>query len=372
MKTRIPLSTPTMNGTEMSFIQEAFDTNWIAPLGPHVDAFEREIADYIGGTHAAALSSGTAAIHLALKAAGVGPGDVVLCQDLTFAASCNPIMYEKAVPVFIDSERQSWNMYPKALEAAFAKYPHTKAVIAVNLYGTPAKLDAIAEICRAHGAVLIEDAAESLGSTLHAKQTGGFGDIGILSFNGNKIITTSGGGMLLCNDESIVKKAKFWATQARDAARHYQHSELGYNYRMSNICAGIGRGQLTTLDLRIAQKTNIYNTYAAAFNKHDQISMNPVPTNCKSNYWLSCIILEDGSPVTPTDILERLEQENIEGRPIWKPMSLQPYYRHCDFITSEPTSVGHDIFARGLCLPSDVKMTGKQQNLVCDIILDMF
>ena len=319
-----------------------------------------------------ALSSGTAAIHLALKAAGVGPGDIVFCTDLTFVATCNPIMYEKAILVFIDSERESWNICPKALEAAFAKYPHAKAVIAVNLYGTPAKLDTIAEICRIYGIPLIEDAAESLGSTLNERQTGSFGNIGILSFNGNKIITTSGGGMLLCDDEQIVKKVKFWATQARDTARHYQHSELGYNYRMSNICAGIGRGQLSTLDLRISQKTNIYNIYAAAFNRHGWIQMNPIPSNCRSNYWLSCITLDNSCPVTPLDILKRLEQENIEARHIWKPMSLQPYYQNYDFISLESTAVGHDIFARGLCLPSDVKMTEKEQDLVCDIILDMF
>ena len=372
MKRRIPLSTPTMNGTEISFVQEAFDTNWIAPLGPHVDAFERETAETIGVSHAAALSSGTAAIHLALKAVGVGSGDIVFCTDLTFAATCNPIKYEKAIPVFIDSERDSWNMCPKALEMAFSKYPRAKAVIVVNLYGTPAKLDKIAEICSTHNVPLIEDAAESLGSTLNDKQTGSFGDIGILSFNGNKIITTSGGGMLLCNDEKIVRKVKFWATQARDAARHYQHSELGYNYRMSNICAGVGRGQLGTLDLRVSQKTKIYNTYATTFGKHKWIRMNPVPADCKSNYWLSCITLENGCPITPLDIAVRLEQENIETRPIWKPMSMQPYYQDCDFIAAEPTAVSHDIFARGLCLPSDVKMTEEEQNLVCSMILDMF
>jgi len=356
----------------MSFVQDAFDTNWIAPLGPHVDAFEKETAEIVSVSHAAALSSGTAAIHLALKAVGVCPGDIVLCSDMTFVASCNPIMYEKASPVLIDSEYKSWNMCPKALEAALTKYPEAKAVIVVNLYGTPAQLDTIAAICRAHSVPLIEDAAESLGSTLSGKQTGGFGDIGILSFNGNKIITTSGGGMLLCDDEAVVKKARFWATQARDPARHYQHSELGYNYRMSNICAAIGRGQLDTLGLRVEQKTNIYRAYKSAFQNHPWIRMNPVPTGYTSNYWLSCITLEKDSLITPLDIMERLERENIESRPIWKPMSLQPYYQGSDFISTTSTAASHDIFARGLCLPSDVKMTQEEQTLVCDLILEMF
>ena len=369
---KIPLSTPTMNGTELALVQEAFDTNWVAPLGPHVNAFEKELAGYVGVSHAAALSAGTAAMHLALKAVGVGSGDIVFCSDKTFAATCNPIKYENAVPVFIDSEADSWNMCPKALEAAFAKYPQVKAVIVVNLYGTPAQLDVLADICRAHGVPLIEDAAESLGSTINGKQTGSFGYISILSFNGNKIITTSGGGMLLCDDEEVTKKVTFWATQARDNARHYQHTELGYNYRMSNICAAIGRGQLTTLDLRISQKTAIYNTYAAAFKGHEWIRMNPVPDNCVSNYWLSCMTLEHGCPVTPLEIMEHLEKENVETRPTWKPMSLQPYYQTCDFITTTPVAVGHDIFARGLCLPSDVKMTLEEQTRVCDIILNMF
>jgi len=372
MNKKIPLSTPTLNGTELALVQEAFDANWVAPLGPHVDAFEREVARLIGMSHAAALSSGTAAIHLALKAAGVGMGDIVFCSDLTFAASCNPIMYEKATPIFIDSEHTSWNMCPDALESAFAKYPNAKAVIVVNLYGTPAQLDVIAGICHRHGAALIEDAAESLGSTLNGKQTGGFADIGILSFNGNKIITTSGGGMLLCNDEEIVKKTKFWATQSRDPARHYQHSELGYNYRLSNICAAIGRAQLTTLDERIRQKTNIFKSYEAAFKNHEWIRMMPIPSICIPNYWLSCITLESGCPVTPIQIMEHLEQQNIETRPIWKPMSLQPYYRDCNFVSITLPAVGHDIYNRGLCLPSDVKMTSAEQAIVCDLIMDLF
>lgn len=369
MNKRIPLSTPTSNGSELDFIKEAFDTNWIAPLGPHVDSFECEVAAVVGVSFGAALSSGTAAIHLALKAAGVKPGDVVLCQDNTFAATCNPIMYEHGKAVFVDSERRSLNICPDALEKAFKKYKNAKAVLAVNLYGTPAEYERICEICERFGVVLIEDAAESLGSTLNGKQTAGFGHISILSFNGNKIITTSGGGMLLSNDKDIIKKVKFWATQARDPARHYEHSELGYNYRMSNVCAGIGRGQLLSLNDRIARKTSIYKEYARAFNSCKYIKMNPVPETCVSNYWLSCIILEDGCPVTPEEILIRLESENIEARPMWKPMHLQPYYKDCDFIKIEPEAVSADIFMRGLCLPSDVKMTEEEQKRVTSIIL---
>lgn len=372
MSRTIPLSTPAMNGTEIDYIREAFDTNWVAPLGPNVDAFEKEIAEKTGVLHAAALSSGTAAIHLALKAVGIKSGDMVFCSDMTFSATCNPIKYENAVPVFIDSEYESWNMCPKALEKAFSRYPGVKAVITVNLYGTPAKLDEIARICAAHNVPLIEDAAESLGSTLQGKQTGSFGYMGVLSFNGNKIITTSGGGMLLCDDEDKIKKVKFWATQARDPARHYQHSELGYNYRMSNICAGIGRGQLTTLDLRITQKTGIYNAYKKAFADNEFIRMNPLLADCKANHWLSCITLEKESPVAAIEIMERLEKENIETRPIWKPMSMQPFYAGCDFIAASSDPVDADIFSRGLCLPSDVKMTAEEQNKVCDLILDMF
>jgi len=367
----IPLSTPTMNGSEIDYIREAFDTNWVAPLGPHVDAFEREISDYVGISHAAALSSGTAAIHLALKAVGVTSGDIIFCSDLTFAATCNPIKYEHAVPVFIDSEPESWNMCPKALDAAFQKYPDVKAVIVVNLYGTPAKLDVISDICNKHSVPMIEDAAESLGATLSGRQTGSFGYIGILSFNGNKIITTSGGGALLCDDETIIKKARFWATQSRDSARHYQHSELGYNYRMSNICAGIGLGQLNTLDLRVRQKTDIYCRYSAALREKPYIRMNPVPDDCRANHWLSCMTLEQGAPITTLQIMERLEKDSIETRPLWKPMSMQPYYSECDFITVTDQAVSESLFLRGLCLPSDVKMTETEQNRVCDIILSM-
>ncbi|MCL2365835.1 MAG: aminotransferase class I/II-fold pyridoxal phosphate-dependent enzyme [Oscillospiraceae bacterium] len=368
----IALSTPTMNGTELQYIHEAFETNWIAPLGPNVDAFEQALATYIGTSHVAALSSGTAAIHLALRALGVTDGDIVFCSDMTFAATCNPIKYERAVPVFIDSECNSWNMCPESLELAFAKYPQVKAVIVVNLYGTPAKLDEIASICQRHNTPLIEDAAESLGSTLNGVQTSRFGRIGILSFNGNKIITTSGGGALVCDDENIITKVRSWSNQSRDPARHYQHSELGYNYRMSNICAGIGRGQLTTLDLRITQKTDIYRRYKEAFSRCAFIAMNPIPDNCVANHWLSCITLYDDCPVSVIEIIERLEKERMECRPLWKPMSLQPYYEGCDFVSVSERAVSHDLFSRGLCLPSDVKMTMEEQAGVCRLISAQF
>ena len=365
----IPLSTPTMNGTELQFVTEAIESNWVAPLGPHVDAFERELGACVGVAHVAALSSGTAAIHLALKAVGVSDGDVVFCSDLTFAASCNPIRYERAIPVLIDSEPFSWNMCPKALELAFRKYPGVKAVIVVNLYGTPAKLDVIADLCARFNVPLIEDAAESLGSSFGGRQTGSFGYIGILSFNGNKIITTSGGGALLCDDEDVVKRVRFWSTQSRDPARHYQHSELGFNYRMSNICAGIGRGQLSTLDLRVEQKTEIYRRYLYAFGGSEFLRLNPVPEGCRANHWLSCLTLDDGCPVSAVDVMVCLESERIESRPLWKPMSLQPYYSGCDFVCVSDPPVGHDLFSRGLCLPSDVKMTPEEQARVCSLVL---
>ncbi|MCL2392562.1 MAG: aminotransferase class I/II-fold pyridoxal phosphate-dependent enzyme [Oscillospiraceae bacterium] len=364
----IPLSNPALNGTEMMYIQEAFDTNWVAPIGPNVDEFEKELAAYIGASHVAALSSGTAAIHLSLKALGISNGDIVFCSDMTFAATCNPIKYERATPVFIDSEPDSWNMCPEALELAFKKYPDVKAVIVVNLYGTPAKFDQITEICDRYNVPIIEDAAESLGSTFEGKQTGRFGYIGILSFNGNKIITTSGGGALICAHEDIIKKSKFWSTQSRDPARHYQHSELGYNYRMSNICAGIGRGQLNTLDLRVSQKTGIYSRYAALLGGNEFIRMNPVPSNCKANHWLSCLTLENGCPITAVEIMEQLEQERIETRPLWKPMSLQPFYADCDSVSVTTIPVCHDLFSRGMCLPSDVNMTASEQDRVCELI----
>lgn len=373
MNKRIYLSSPTMHGEEQRYIQEAFDTNWVAPLGENVNEFEKELAAYVGVSHAAALSAGTAALHLAMKLAGVGEGDVVFCSDLTFAATVNPVSYEKGVQVFVDSEEESWNMDPKALEKAFEKYPNPKAVVLVNLYGTPAKLDEIREICSAHQVPLIEDAAESLGAVYHGKQTGSFGKYGVFSFNGNKIITTSGGGMLVSEDGEAVEKARFWATQSRDPARHYQHSEIGYNYRMSNIVAGIGRGQLKSLDLHIQKKKAIYETYRQAFASIPEIRMNPYLPGSTPNFWLSCITIDPASRVTPLDVMEALERENIESRPIWKPMHMQPVFAKNDFIqVTGGVPVGERVFERGLCLPSDVKNTEEDMDRIIGIVKGLF
>lgn len=372
-KKRIYLSSPTMHGDEQRFVQEAFDTNWVAPLGPNVNAFEKEIAEYTGISHASALSAGTAAIHLALRILGIGEGDVVFVPSLTFSATVNPVVYEKAVPVFIDSERDTWNMSPKALEKAFQKYPNAKAVIAVHLYGTPAKLDELLAICKEHNVPLIEDAAESLGSTYRGKHTGTFGKIGIYSFNGNKIITTSGGGMLVSEEEEITKQATFLATQARDPARHYQHSQIGFNYRMSNVTAGIGRGQLLHMEEHKALKKVIYQRYKEAFSDIPQITMNPLNACGDANNWLSCITIAQGCKVTPDMVMDALAEENIETRPIWKPLHLQPVFADCDFIReNEAECVSEDIFNRGLCLPSDIKNTDEDMELIIDTIKKLF
>lgn len=377
-KKKIYLSSPTMNGQEMNFIQEAFDTNWVAPLGKNVDEFELEMAAYVGSKHAAALSAGTAALHLAVKLAGIRSGDVVLSSSLTFAATCNPVTYEGGKLVFIDSEKDTWNMSPEALEEGFRKHPETKAVLLAHLYGTPAKVDEIMEICGRHGAVLIEDAAEALGSTYKGRGCGTFGKFGILSFNGNKIITTSGGGMLLSDDEEVIKKSRFLATQAREPARHYEHKEIGYNYRMSNIVAGIGRGQLLTLNAYKEKKQNIYHRYKESFADISMIRMNPMNSDGEANNWLSCMTLNQdciSSGITPLRIMEKLEKENIETRPIWKPMNLQPVYGKNDFIQVENVngvSVGEDIFNRGICLPSDVKNTDEDMERIVKLIRELF
>ncbi len=362
---KIWLSSPHMSdeGYEMQFIREAFESNWIAPLGKNVDEFERELAAKIGAKCAAALSSGTAAVHMALKAVGVDKGDIVFCPSLTFSATANPIVYQNAIPVFIDSDLQTWNMDPNALERAFAKYPKVKAVLVVHLYGLSADMDRITEICRRHNVPLIEDAAESLGTKYKGKSTGTIGDFGIFSFNGNKIITTSGGGMLVSDNEERIAKVRFWATQARDKARHYQHSELGYNYRMSNIVAGIGRGQLKVLDERVKKKQYIFNYYKKALAHLDGVQFMPINEWNEPNCWLSCITVR--GRVKPLDIMEALEKENIESRPIWKPMHLQPYYKDCDFVGS---GVSADIFENGVCLPSDTKMTDDDLERVCGIV----
>ena len=374
MDKKVFLASPHMSkeGYEQEYVKEAFDTNWIAPLGANVDNFEKELAEYVGAGHAAALSSGTAAIHMGLQALGVQKGDIVFCQALTFSASANPIVYEEATPVFIDSEYETWNMDPKALEKAFEKYT-PKAVVVVHLYGIPAKMDEIMRICQKHNVPILEDAAESLGATINGKQTGTFGKFGAFSFNGNKIITTSGGGMLVSDDEERIAKVRFWATQSREKFRYYEHKEIGYNYRLSNISAGIGRGQLKVLDERIAEKTNIHNTYKEGFKNIKEIQMQPYMQNSKPNFWLSAIILEKDSKVTPLQIIEALEKENIESRPIWKPMQLQPVFADRDFITlNESGSVSEDIFSRGVCLPSDTKMTREEQSKVIEIIKGLF
>lgn len=378
-KQRIYLSSPTMHGDEQHFIQEAFDTNWVAPLGKNVDEFEREAAAYLGAPYALALDSGTSALHLAVKLCGIGRDDVVLCSDLTFAATVNPVSYEAGVQVFVDAERDTWNMDPAALETALRKYdgstpqrPKAKAVLLVHLYGTPAKLDEILALCEAYQVPLIEDAAESFSATYKGRQTGTFGRYGIISFNGNKIITTSGGGMLFSEDQEAIQKARFWATQARDTAPWYQHSEIGYNYRMSNVVAGIGRGQLLWLEEHKRLKTEIYSRYQEGFASLP-ISMNPyLKDETSPNFWLSCLLIGEGCPVTPDDIRLALEAENIESRPLWKPMHLQPVYADRDFITADGQDVGGDLFSRGLCLPSDIKMTVQEQRKVMDIVISCF
>ncbi|MDY0278112.1 MAG: DegT/DnrJ/EryC1/StrS family aminotransferase [Acholeplasma sp.] len=369
MNKRILLSSPHMSdeGYEQQYVKEAFDTNWIAPLGPNVTEFENEIAAKVGIGHAAALVSGTAAIQMALKAAGVKQGDIVLCQSLTFSATANPIIYENAIPVFIDSDYETWNMSPKYLEEALIKYPNAKAVLVVHLYGLSADMDKIVNLCKKYNITLIEDAAESLGTTYKGKYTGTFGDYGIYSFNGNKIITTSGGGMLVSNNEERIQKVRFWSTQARDKARHYQHSELGFNYRMSNVVAGIGRGQLKVLDQRIEKKRQIYEYYKKSLNWIKEIQFMPMNTWNYSNCWLSSMTIT-GS-VCPLDIILELEKHNIESRPVWKPMHMQPFFEKYDFIGS---NVSENIFYTGLCLPCDTKMTITDQKLVIKIIEGVF
>ncbi|MBE6619161.1 MAG: aminotransferase class V-fold PLP-dependent enzyme [Ruminococcaceae bacterium] len=386
---KIWLSSPTMHGEEIQFVQKAFDTNWVSTVGENINELEAGIAREIGCKYAVALASGTSAIHLAVKLAGVKQGDKVFCTDTTFAATVNPVCYEKGEPVFIDMERGSWNMDPTALEKAFEMYPETKVVIVVNLYGVPAKLDEIKRICDKNGAILIEDAAESLGATYKGAQTGTFGKYNAISFNGNKIITTSGGGMLLTDDENAAITARKWSTQSRENAPWYQHKDLGYNYRMSNILAGVGRGQLLHLKEHIAQKKAIYMRYKEGF-KDLPVTMNPYDeTVCEPNFWLSCMLInkdamceqkrsdtkasyvKESGKSCPTEILETLAKYNAEGRPIWKPMHLQEIFKDSKFVSAEG-DVGADIFERGLCLPSDNKMTPEEQDIIIEIIKRCF
>ncbi|MBS7344075.1 MAG: aminotransferase class I/II-fold pyridoxal phosphate-dependent enzyme [Caryophanon sp.] len=374
MTDRILLSSPHMGGTEQKYVQEAFDTNWIAPLGANVNGFEQELAEYVGVKAASATSAGTAAIHLALDLLGVQAGDTVFCSTLTFIASANPILYLGAKPVFIDSEDTTWNMSPQALEKAFeeAKATNTmpKAVVVVNLYGQSARMDEILTICNRYGVPVVEDAAESLGSTYKGKHSGTFGKFGIYSFNGNKIITTSGGGMLVSDDEELIQQSRFKATQARDEAKHYQHSVVGYNYRMSNIVAGIGRGQLEVLNDRVAKKREIFNTYEEALQGIDGLTMMPELEGTFSNRWLSTLTLDPQKvSVTPYALIDALDAANIEARPVWKPLHMQPLFEGCKFFAhSDDDIVSERLFAQGICLPSDTKMTAEQQQSVIDVI----
>ena len=375
MYKRIMLATPTMHSEELEFVHEAFDKNWIAPLGFNCDNFEHEMSRYLvkdgGKIYSLALCSGTAALHLAIKLAGVRPGDTVFCSDMTFAATVNPVSYEGGIQVFIDSERETWNMDPVALEKAFQKYPKTRVVVLAHLYGTPAKMDEIMDVCNKHNAILIEDAAESLSATYKGKQTGTFGNYSAISFNGNKIITTSGGGMLLTDDEKAREKAFFWATQSREKVAWYQHKEIGYNYRMSNVVAGIGRGQLIHIEEHRTKKEEIFRRYEKGF-RGLPVALNPYLNCSKPNFWLSCITINEGCSIKPIDIYEKLNEFNIETRPIWKPMHMQPVFKNNDFIKLQEKSVGADVFSRGLCLPSDIKMTETEQEYVIEKIRSLF
>ena len=369
MEKRILLSSPHMSdeGYELEYIHDAFSKNWIAPLGENVNEFEKAMGSYMGTTYPVALSAGTAALHLSMILAGIKPGDKVFCQSLTFSASANPVTYVGAEPVFIDSDYATWNMDPAALERAFEIYGKPAAVVVVHLYGNPARMDEIVSICNKHNVPLIEDAAEALGSEYRGAKCGTFGRFGILSFNGNKIITTSGGGMLLCQEESDAKHALKLATQAREPFPWYQHQEIGFNYRLSNISAGVGRGQMKILPDRVEQKRAIYERYAR--NLADlPVTFQPEMAGTKSNRWLTSILLDVGCGVTPTQLLEALSAENMEGRHLWKPMHKQPVFAGNAYVMAGEKSVSDDMFARGVCLPSDTKMTMEDVDRVCDVI----
>lgn len=410
-ESKVWLSSPTMHGEELEYVKQAYESNWMSTVGENINEVERLAREYVGRKHAVALSSGTAALHMAVKLAGVKPSDEVLCSDMTFAATVNPVMYEGGIPVFVDSEFDTWNMDPVALEKAFELHPSAKVVMLAHLYGTPAKCKEIRRICDEHGAILIEDAAESLGATYLGDQTGTFGDYSVVSFNGNKIITGSSGGVLLTDDGDAADKARKWSTQSREAAPWYQHEELGYNYRMSNVIAGVVRGQFPHLEEHIAQKREIWARYCNAFSDLP-VSMNPFDeSTCEPNYWLSCLIVDreamakqvrgehealyvpESGKSCPTEILEAISALNAEGRPIWKPMHLQPIYRMNSFVTREgngraktnayiaggaiagdgfPLDAGADVFHRGLCLPSDNKMEPWQQDCIIEAVRRCF
>ena len=388
---KIWLSSPTMHREEQTYVQEAFDTNWVSTVGENLNQLEKGIRDYVGCQYSVALSAGTAALHMAVKLAGIEQGDIVFCSDMTFSATVNPVAYEKGKLVFIDCEKDTWNMDPEALEKAFSLYPKGKAVIVANLYGTPAKLDKIKEICNRHHAIFIEDAAESLGATYRGAQTGTFGTYNAISFNGNKIITTSGGGMLLTDEKVAAERVRKWSTQSREHAPWYQHRELGYNYRMSNVVAGIGRGQLLHLQEHIAKKKEIYQRYQKGF-ADIPVQMNPyIEGIMEPNFWLSCILIEkeamckqnrtsdtctyvsEAGKSCPDEIREKLAEYNVESRPIWKPMHMQPVFQDCGYVTVKSgVSVDEEIFQRGLCLPSDIKMTAEEQERIIALVKDCF
>ncbi|WP_373117253.1 DegT/DnrJ/EryC1/StrS family aminotransferase [Holdemania massiliensis] len=410
-KEKVWLSSPTMHGEELKYMQEAYEKNWMSTVGENINIVEQLACEKVGCRYAVALSAGTAALHMAVKLAGVKPGEKVFCSDLTFDATVNPVVYEGGVPVFIDTEYETWNMDPVALEKAFEIYPEVRVVVVAHLYGTPGKVNEIKAICKKHKAIMIEDAAESLGATYQGIQTGTFGTYNCISFNGNKIITGSSGGMLLTDDLEAANKVRKWSTQSRENAPWYQHEELGYNYRMSNVIAGVVRGQFPYLEDHIAQKKGIYKRYEEGL-KDLPVTMNPYDTkNSEPNFWLSCMLINpeamckqmrgeqealyvsEPGKSCPTEILETLAKYNAEGRPIWKPMHMQPMYRMNGFITREgngraktnayiqggmlgkdgkPLDVGMDIFERGLCLPSDNKMTVEEQDKVIEIIRTCF
>ena len=408
---KVWLASPTMHGEELTYMEEAFRTNWMSTVGMNINEAERMVCEKVGCKYAVALTCGTAALHMAVKLAGVKPGDKVFASDMTFDATVNPIVYEGGVPVFIDTEYDTWNMDPVALEKAFEIYPEVKVVMVAHLYGTPGKIDELKAVCDAHGAVMIEDAAESLGATYKGVQTGSFGKFGVISFNGNKIITGSSGGMLLTDDEEAANKVRKWSTQSRENAPWYQHEELGYNYRMSNVIAGVVRGQLPYLEEHVARKKAIYERYKEGF-RDLPVTMNPYDAeNCEPNFWLSCLLIDEAAmckqvrsecealyisesgKTCPTEILDTLAKYNAEGRPIWKPMHMQPIYRMNGFVTREgdgraktnayiaggskgadgkPLDVGMDIFHRGLCLPSDIKMSAQEQDLIIEMVRACF
>lgn len=403
-ESKVWLASPTMHGEELKYMTEAYETNWMSTVGKNINEVERITAEKIGVKYAVALSAGTAALHLAMKLAGIKPGDKVFCSDMTFDATVNPVVYEGGVPVFIDTERDTWNMDPVALEKAFEIYPEVKVVVVAHLYGTPGKIDEIKAVADKHGAIIVEDAAESFGATYKGAQTGTFGKFNCISFNGNKIITGSSGGMLLTDDLDAANKVRKWSTQARENAPWYQHEELGYNYRMSNVIAGVVRGQLPYLEEHRLQKKAIYERYKEGL-KGLPVSMNPYDEeNSEPNYWLSCMIIDkdamckqvrdeekalyigEHGKSCPTEILETLAKYNAEGRPIWKPMHMQPIYRMNGFVVRDGSGrartnayieggcvdVGMDIFERGLCLPSDNKMTPEEQDIIIEIIRRCF